>query len=105
MNEPYILFKKSMKSINRNFKSVGETFNKNNNNKDEEKELEIKKELPITTPTTEDIISELVTPHERTIYFAECRHRMKTYIRNLELGKFYYCDQCVLFRKISEITY
>lgn len=56
-------------------------------------------------PSTSDIISNLITPYKRTIYFSECDHKATTFIKNLELGKWYYCSECVLFRRISEIMY
>lgn len=46
-----------------------------------------------------------LTSYRRTIYFEGCKHKTHSYINDLKLGSYYFCDKCVLFRKISEIVY
>jgi len=47
----------------------------------------------------------LISPFKRTVYFGECGHKAHTYINTVTLNSYYYCVQCVLFRKISEVVY
>lgn len=48
---------------------------------------------------------QLVSEFPRTVYFSGCDHAYVSYISNLSLDTWYYCEKCVIYRKISEINY
>jgi len=47
----------------------------------------------------------LISPFKRTVYFGECGHKAHTYINTVTLNSYYYCVQCVLWRKVQEVVY
>ena len=49
--------------------------------------------------------NKMVSPFKRTVYFGECGHRADCYINEIKLHTYYYCKECVLFRRIVEIQY
>lgn len=51
------------------------------------------------------IAKQLVSPFPRTVYFSKCDHSCISYISNITLDTWYYCEKCVTFRRISEIHY
>jgi len=55
--------------------------------------------------TTETDLNKMVSPFKRTVYFGECGHRADCYINEIKLHTYYYCKECVLFRRIVEIQY
>lgn len=48
--------------------------------------------------------NQLISPFKRTIYL-NCGHKVDSHINTIKLNSFYWCDTCILFRKISEIVY
>jgi len=52
----------------------------------------------VTDPNT------LISNYQRTIYL-NCGHKVTSCINNIKLDSFYYCFECVLFKKISEVVY
>ena len=48
--------------------------------------------------------NQLISPFQRTIYL-NCGHKVQSYVSTIKLNSFYWCDTCILFKKISEIVY
>ena len=48
--------------------------------------------------------NQLVSPFQRTIYL-NCGHKVSSYVSTIKLNSYYWCDTCILFKKISEIVY
>lgn len=48
--------------------------------------------------------NQLVSPFQRTIYL-NCGHKVTSYISSIKLNSYYYCFECVLFKKVQEVVY
>ena len=48
--------------------------------------------------------NQLISPFQRTIYM-NCGHKVASYINTIKLHTFYYCWECVLFKKVQEVVY
>ncbi len=47
----------------------------------------------------------MISPYPRTVYFSKCGHKAISYINNIKLDTWYWCNECVLYRKIGEVVY
>lgn len=76
------------------------------------KEMEFKrKEMDRIIQMEEDRVAkmltdpnQLISPFQRTIYM-NCDHKVSSYISTIKLNSFYWCDTCILFKKVSEVVY
>jgi hypothetical protein len=61
-------------------------------------ELRIKEQLEANQNTP-------LAPAPRTVYFSGCDHNTLSHVNILKLDTWYWCNECILFRRISEISY
>lgn len=66
---------------------------------------QIKNKSMVEIFISESPIGDYISKFKRTVYFGKCGHKTYSYINTLDLDTWYWCDECVHFRKISEINY